>query len=125
MFLNDSHDAAVLREMKSHASHTAEVIGKHDFQGFGQAIAKTWKLKNQLDKDTNNIEIQQIIDLIDDYALGYLLPGAGGGGFLFIVGKDIMSTNQIKRIFDEHKTRENARIVEMKLSDEGMRITRS
>ena len=125
MFLNDSHDAAVLREMKSHASHTAEVIQKHDFQGFGQAIAKTWKLKNKLDKDTNNTEIQQIIDLIDDYALGYILPGAGGGGFLFIVGKDIMSTNRIKRILNEHKTRENARIVDMKLSDEGMKVTRS
>ena len=125
MFLNDSHDTTVLREMKFHACHTAELIQKHDFQGFGQAIAKTWKLKNKLDKDTNNSEIQQIIDLINDYALGYILPGAGGGGFLFILGKDIISTNQIRRILNEYRIRKSARIVEMDLSNEGMKVTRS
>lgn len=125
MFLNDAKDSFTLREMKLHALHTAEIIQKNDFQGFGKAIDKTWRLKNRLDRDTNNQEIQHIIELIDDYSLGYVLPGAGGGGYLFIVGKDIEATNTIRSILKKVQTRQNARIVEIKLSDEGMKVTRS
>jgi galactokinase/mevalonate kinase-like predicted kinase len=125
MFLNDANDALILDEMKHHAYHTAEVIQQHDFQGFGHAIARTWDLKNRLDKDTNNAGIQQIIDMIDEYAAGYVLPGAGGGGFLFIIGKDVSSTNTIRSILRENRTRPNARIVDLKLSTDGMKVTRS
>lgn len=125
MFLNDANDSLVLREMKHHALYTADMIQKNDFQGFGEAIGKTWRLKNKLDRDTNNNDIQQIIDLIGDYALGYVLPGAGGGGYLFIVGKDLKATNTIRSILKKVQTRPNARIVEMRISAEGMKVSRS
>ncbi|MDY0288983.1 MAG: bifunctional fucokinase/fucose-1-phosphate guanylyltransferase [Sphaerochaeta sp.] len=125
MFLNDVKDSLTLSEMKHHALHTAEIIQKNDFQGFGKAIDKTWRLKNRLDRDTNNQEIQHIIELIDDYSLGYVLPGAGGGGYLFIVGKDLEAANTIRSILKKVQARPNARIVEMVLSNEGMQVSRS
>jgi galactokinase/mevalonate kinase-like predicted kinase len=125
MFLNDSRDSLTLAEMKTNAYLVAEMIQKQDFQGFGEAIDKTWKLKNRLDKDTNNPEIQQIIDLIDDYALGYILPGAGGGGYLFIVGRDRQSASIIKERLNSQRTTMTSRVVDIEISDKGLNVTRS
>lgn len=125
MFLNDAKDTLTLEDMKIHAYHMAEMIQKQDFQSFGEAINTTWELKNQLDKDTNNTEIQQIIDLIDDYAMGYILPGAGGGGYLFIVGKDVRAANLIRSILKQFQIRPNARLVDFVISVEGMKVTKS
>jgi galactokinase/mevalonate kinase-like predicted kinase len=125
MFLNDAHDSLVLHEMKHHAIETAEIIQRNDFQEFGRAIDRTWQLKNRLDSDTNNPEIQRIIDLIDDYALGYILPGAGGGGYLFIVGKDREATNIIRTRLIQNRSSANARVVGMRISDSGLQVSRS
>jgi galactokinase/mevalonate kinase-like predicted kinase len=125
MFLNDAHDSLVLREMKHHAIETAEIIQRNDFQEFGKAINRTWQLKNRLDSDTNNPEIQRIIDLIDDYALGYILPGAGGGGYLFIVGKDIEATNIIRTRLEQNRGSANARVVGMEISRSGFQLSRN
>ena len=42
----------------------------------------------RLDAGTNPAAVRAIIEKIDDLCLGYKLPGAGGGGFLYIMGKD-------------------------------------
>lgn len=125
MFPNDAKDSLILKEMKHHAKKTAEIIQSNDYIRFGEAIPKNWYLKNKLDTDINNQEIQQIIDKIDDYALGYMLPSAGGGGYLFILGKSIKATSKIRKILNITHKKPNARLVEIKLSEEGLKVTRS
>ncbi|MBQ3627440.1 MAG: hypothetical protein II947_00230, partial [Bacteroidaceae bacterium] len=63
--------------------------------------------------------------LIDDLCLGYKLPGAGGGGFLYMVAKDPEAAARIKKIILENQTNTNARFVEMALSKNGLQISRS
>ena len=63
--------------------------------------------------------------MIDDLCLGYKLPGAGGGGFLYMVAKDPEAAVRIKRILNENRMNDRARFVEMKLSDKGLEVSRS
>lgn len=62
---------------------------------------------------------------IKDYTLGYKLPGAGGGGYLYMVAKDPQAAGQIRRILTEQAPNPRARFVEMTLSDKGLQVSRS
>ena len=67
----------------------------------------------------------RLTSLIDDLCLGYKLPGAGGGGYLYMVAKDPEAAARIKQILRENRLNANARFVDMSLSDKGLQISRS
>ena len=69
--------------------------------------------------------VAAIIETIKDYTLGYKLPGAGGGGYLYMVAKDPQAAGQIRRILTEHAPNPRARFVDMTLSDKGLQVSRS
>jgi GHMP kinases C terminal. len=63
--------------------------------------------------------------MVDDLCLGYKLPGAGGGGFLYMVAKDPVAAARIVQIIQQHEQNPNARFVDMSLSKKGLQISRS
>ena len=67
----------------------------------------------------------RLTSLVDDLCLGYKLPGAGGGGYLYMVAKDPEAAARIKQILRENRLNANARFVDMSLSDKGLQISRS
>lgn len=125
MFLNDSEKLSVLRDMKSHALEVYKVIQQGNFETFGKMILETWEQNKALDSGTNPEAIEYIISLIKDYAYGYKLPGAGGGGYLYIVAKDRKAVAKIKEILSNCRLNKNARFVDMSLSNLGLKISRS
>lgn len=125
MFLNSSQHLSLLSEMKSHALDMYDTLQRGNFQQYGQLIKHTWELNKALDSGTNPPVIEHMISLIRDYANGYKLPGAGGGGYLYIVAKDPDAADRIKRILNEAGYSPNARFVEMSLSKSGLKISRS
>ena len=78
-----------------------------------------------MDSGTNPPAVEAIINLIKDYTLGYKLPGAGGGGYLYIIAKDPKAALKIRDILNEHQPNPNARFVEMTLSNKGLQVSRS
>ena len=78
-----------------------------------------------LDSGTNPDECRRLTQLVDDLCLGYKLPGAGGGGYLYMMAKDPEAAARIKAIVDEHPLRPNARFVDMSLSRHGLQVSRS
>jgi galactokinase/mevalonate kinase-like predicted kinase len=62
---------------------------------------------------------------IDDLCWGYKLPGAGGGGYLYMVAKDPEAAVRIRQILSAHPLNPRARFVDMALSKEGMVVSRS
>jgi galactokinase/mevalonate kinase-like predicted kinase len=125
MFLNEKEKLTVLKEMKQHALDTWETIQLGDYTQYGKQIAKTWEQKKRLDADTTNPEIENIIRKIDDLSLGYKLPGAGGGGFLYICAKDPHAALSIKKSLNEEPINPRARFVEMNISSTGLKVSRS
>ncbi len=125
MFLNETEHLALLADMKHHAEETFDMIQRNDFQGYGKMVAKTWEQNKRLDSGTNPPAVEEILKRIDDYCLGYKLPGAGGGGFIYMVAKDNLAAAQIKKILTENPANNKARFVEMSLSETGLQTTRS
>ena len=111
--------------MKAHALDMSEAILRGDFNNFGRLINKTWIQNQALDSGTNPPAVKAIIDQIQDYTLGCKLPGAGGGGYLYMVAKNPEAAGRIRRILTERAPNPRARFVEMSLSDEGLQVSRS
>ena len=125
MFLNHHEELNMLREMKAHTMEMYEAIQHNDFVQMGQLVRKTWQQNQALDSGTNPSEVAALTSLIDDLCLGYKLPGAGGGGYLYMIAKDPEAAARIKQILGENRQNKNARFVEMSLSTTGLQISRS
>ena len=63
--------------------------------------------------------------MVDDLCLGYKLPGAGGGGYLYMVAKDPDAAARIRQILNANPQNANARFVDMTLSEKGLQVSRS
>lgn len=125
MFLNKGDELRLLREMKQHSLDMYEAIQSNHFKQMGQLIGKTWQQNMQLDSGTNPVGVQQLTDIIDDLCLGYKLPGAGGGGYLYMVAKDPEAAALIKQRLLQNPQNPNARFVDMSISDTGLQVSRS
>jgi galactokinase/mevalonate kinase-like predicted kinase len=125
MFLNSGRHLSILHEMKAHAVDMAECILRGNFDRYGKLILKTWQQNKMIDSGTNPPEVERIIDLIKDYTLGYKLPGAGGGGYLYMVAKDPDAAVRIRKVLEENRPNDKARFVEMQLSHKGFQVSRS
>ena len=125
MFLNNRDELLLLRQMKDHAMNMYEALQRQDFEQMGRLVRLTWEQNQLLDSGTNPEAVRRQTELIDDLCLGYKLPGAGGGGYLYMVAKDPEAAARIKKILNENRPNGNARFVDMSLSDTGLQISRS
>ena len=125
MFLNDNAELRLLREMKEHTMEMYEAIQQNDFQRVGLLMRKTWLQNQALDSGTNPTAVAALTELIDDLCLGYKLPGAGGGGYLYMIAKDPEAAVRIKQLLSDHRQNKNARFVDLSLSTTGLQISRS
>jgi galactokinase/mevalonate kinase-like predicted kinase len=125
MFLNEGSRLDILDRIKNHAYATSETIKNCNYEQTAQMIAHSWKLNKQLDPGTNTPETEWIITKISDFAYGYKLLGAGGGGYLLICAKDKMAAHKIKEVLTQAPPNNRARFVDMAISDTGLQISRS
>ena len=99
----------ILNDIKLHATDTFNVLQSGNFEEYSACVRHTWKQKQQLDTGTNPPKVQKIISLINDYASSYKLPGAGGGGYLYIIAKDTEAAGRIRTILNENPPNKLAR----------------
>ena len=125
MFLNNNAELRLLREMKEHTMQMYEAIQRNDFRLTGLLVRNTWQQNQVLDSGTNPPAVASLTRLIDDFCLGYKLPGAGGGGYLYMMAKDPEAAVRIRQILNDNRLNKNARFVDMTLSTTGLQISRS
>ena len=125
MFLNDNAQLQLLRQMKAHAIDMYEAIQRLDFDRMGLLLRENWLQNQALDSGTNPEAVRAVTRLVDDLCLGYKLPGAGGGGYLYMVAKDPEAAARIKQTINAHHPNANARFVDMSLSRAGLQVSRS
>lgn len=125
MFLNDTHTLNLLREIKVHAINIHDAIQRGDFHQLGELIRLSWEQNKLLDAGTAPESIEAITRQINDFTLGYKLPGAGGGGFLYMIAKDPEAAARIRQRLTQNPPNHKARFVKMTLSTQGLQLSKS
>lgn len=125
MFLNNTTHLELLDEMKQHALNMFDALQRGDLDMYGRLVRKTWQQNKTLDSGTEPPAVAELCRRIDDLCIGYKLPGAGGGGYLYMVAKDPEAAARIKTLLNESPLTPTSRFVEMKLSHKGLQVSRS
>ena len=125
MFLGEAKRINIIKEIKMLALDLADALQHDDFEKVGLMLRKSWNLNCALDSGTCTAEVKNITQVIDKYALGYKLLGAGGGGYMLICAKDNLSADLIRQTLTNNPPNKKARFVEMTLSKDGLQISRS
>jgi galactokinase/mevalonate kinase-like predicted kinase len=111
--------------MKAHTLEMYDAFQQGEFERMGRLVRKTWMQNQRIDRGTNPPEVEALTSLVDDLCLGYKLPGAGGGGYLYMIAKDPQAAVRIKQILTDNRRNKNARFVDMQLSKYGLQVSRS
>lgn len=125
MFLNNTKHLDLLRQMKQHTLDMYDAIQRNSYEEMAKLIGTTWQQNKLLDSGTNPEAVQQIIGKVEDLCMGYKLPGAGGGGYLYMAAKDEEAAARIRQILNENRPNDKARFVEMALSNTGLETSLS
>ena len=125
MFLNEGCRLQIVDEIRQHAYRFADAVQRSEYAIAGKMVAHSWKLNNALDSGTNTPEIQKIIDLIQDYSIGFKLLGAGGGGYMIIAAKDPEAAGRIQSALTRDPPNDKGRFVRMEVSQTGFQVSRS
>ena len=125
MFLNESVNTSILKDIKLHAFDTFDALQSGNFDAFCDCVNLTWEQKQLLDKDTNPPAIRKLINSFKDYTAALKIPGAGGGGYIYIIAKDPEAAGKIRNILNKNPPNNRARFVDMNLSLTGFQVTRS
>jgi galactokinase/mevalonate kinase-like predicted kinase len=125
MFLNDTARLSILHEMKGHALDLYDAIQRGRFAEMGRLVGHSWTLNQALDAGTNPPAVAAIVDKVKDLCLGLKLPGAGGGGYLYMVAKDPDAAARIRTQLTACPPNDCARFVEMTMSRKGLQVSRS
>lgn len=116
MFLHTSKKLAVLREIGKNVEPMAQALRTNDYIGFAVSLRRTWKLKQELDSGTNPEAVQSILSPIQDLLAGESLLGAGGGGYLLLLAKDVGSGARIR------ETLEPSKLMRLSVSNQGLEV---
>lgn len=122
MFLNDGSTLRLLEAMKRHSMDMAEAIQRRDFKRYGALVGETWRQNKKIDSGTCPEGVAAIIRQVEDLTLGLKLPGAGGGGYLYMVAKDPEAAAIIR---SRLSTFGRCRLADMSVSATGLQISRS
>ena len=85
--LNEIQKVAALMRFELERGHVDEFAKLMDYH---------WELSRKVDKGSTNTLIDQIFSSIDDLIDGRLVCGAGGGGFLQVVLKKVVSKKEVQ-----------------------------
>jgi len=125
VFLNSGSHLAVIEAIRQNAYFLTDAIQRHDWHGLCEGIRRSWMLNQRLDSGTNPPEVQAILDPVADLLEANKLLGAGGGGYMLILAKDPEAAGRIRQILAAAPPNARARFMELGLSREGLKVTRS
>lgn len=125
VFLNSGSHLAVIEAIRQNAYFLTDAIQRHDWDGLCEGTRRSWTLNQRLDSGTNPPGVQAILDPIADLLAANKLLGAGGGGYMLMLAKDVEAADRIKQILSANPPNARARFIELGLSHEGLKMTRS
>lgn len=89
----------IARELQAGAVEGYAALAAGEFDRFAATVGEYWRLKRELDPGSSTPQIDAMVEPVSDLLSAWELPGAGGGGFLFMIARDGEAAQEIRRRF--------------------------
>ena len=97
-------------------------IDRGDDDAIAGLIGDAWRLKCELDPGSTTPEIEAMVAPIANELSSWALPGAGGGGFLFLIARDAAAAARIRDRCTREPLHEGGRLHEVAVARHGLRM---
>ncbi|MFP4054311.1 MAG: hypothetical protein ACLFV7_10680 [Phycisphaerae bacterium] len=123
-YLNRDRQAMqTLRQIHHLPSHVAEAMSRKDLKRFGELVDVAWRLNKQLDPNSSNARIEQLLSRVQEHLYGAKLLGAGGGGFLLMVCRSPEDAAKVREMLDAEPPNNLARFFDFDISPDPLTVT--
>ncbi len=112
-----------LRRLHLLGNQVVDAMARKDLAEFGQLIQTAWSLNKQLDPNSTDDEIEELLARLSPYIFGAKLLGAGGGGFLLMICKSPEDALRVKRMLESAPPNPRARFFDFNVSTEGLVVS--
>jgi len=119
----DPESLCVVQQLKDAAEQMKHDLDRNDAEAFSRGIERYWSLKKRIDPGSTNAQVERLIASVDKYLLAKLLPGAGGGGFLFMVARDEQSARKVRQLLTRSPPNAQARFFDFAIDSAGLKVT--
>lgn len=112
---NDIETIHTLKNISYIAQNMKNNLISGNINSFAQNMIKSFDLTTKLNQNFSNATIHSILEFIKPFSDGYMLSGAGNGGFLTIILKENCAKKDFNIIFNKHFSNTNIKIFNFKL----------
>jgi fucokinase len=119
----DRSAMATLGSIHELAPKVAEAFSTKDIAAFGRLVDTAWLLNKQLDPNSTNDEVEQLMARIRPHIFGTKLLGAGGGGFILMVCKSRKDAETVREMLTNEPPNPRARFFDYDVNPEGLVVT--
>jgi len=114
---------STLRKIQNLPSEVVKAMSSKDLPRFGKLIDKAWRLNKELDPNSSNKAIEELLHRIRPHIYGAKLLGAGGGGFLLMIARSKNDANRINEMLIKNPPNDRARFFDFNVSTDGLVVT--
>ncbi len=121
-----ARDPVILRtihDLKICAAEAKEALDARDIEAFAACINRYWELKKRIDPGSTNRPIERLLNSVKAECSAALLPGAGGGGFIFMIAGSVESAARIRAKFARRPPNGQARFFDFDVDRQGLKVT--
>jgi galactokinase/mevalonate kinase-like predicted kinase len=113
----------IIRDLKSAAEDLANDVSRGALDGFARGLLRNWELKKAIDPGATDARIEAILSELTPHLSGYELPGAGGGGFVFMIARTSRDARRVRTIVEQRRITNGARFYDFAIDQRGLTVT--
>jgi fucokinase / fucose-1-phosphate guanylyltransferase len=118
----DPETLRIIDRLKHGAAQMRADLEAGDAEAFARGVGDFWACKKAIDPGATNPGIEAIVRPLEKYLAGYELPGAGGGGFIFMIARDPGAAAKVRAILTRRPPNKLARFYDFAIDQKGIAV---
>jgi galactokinase/mevalonate kinase-like predicted kinase len=112
----------IVHRLKAAAHGMAADLARGDIDAFARGVLRNWELKKAIDPGATNRWIESVFAPLVPLLTGYELPGAGGGGYLFLIARSPSAAKRVRAMLKRNPAGALARFYEFDIDTRGLTV---
>ncbi len=119
----DREAVGIIHELKDLAERQSVALAAGDVDEYARCVGQNWAFKKRLDPGSTNDAIEGIVRPLEKYLTGYEMPGAGGGGFLYMIAKDAPAARRVRAMLERTPPNDLARFFSFEIDQRALGVS--